>query len=151
MTAEERDRNEPDRDEGAESRRPDPEIAESMLERRRKIAIAAYHKAERRGFDGNRALDDWLDAEKEIDSQARGGGVQHEASQLAEGPSDVAPTAVRETPRDPAEGERIEPDQVRTWARKLKVPAERLRDAIQRAGPLVSDVKRFLETPQPPA
>lgn len=151
MTTEERDRNEPDRDEIVRDRDPDSEIAESMMERRRKIATAAYHKAERRGFDGNRELEDWLDAEKEIDSQAQGGGIQHEASRLEEGPSDVSAPAIRGALHDPSEGERIEPDQVKTWARKLKVPAERLREAIQRTGPLVSDVKRFLESAPPSA
>lgn len=150
MTTEERDRDETDRDETVPHREPDPEIADSMIERRRKISIAAYHKAERRGFDGNRELDDWLDAEKEIDTQARGGGIQHEASKLAEGPSDVSAPAMREAPHEPSEGERIEPDQVKTWAKRLNVPAEHLRAAIQRAGPLVTDVKRLLEATPPP-
>jgi hypothetical protein len=35
-------------------------------ERRRHIAEAAYYKAERRGFDGDRALDDWIEAEREL-------------------------------------------------------------------------------------
>ena len=35
-------------------------------ERRRQVAEAAYYKAERRGFSGDRALDDWVEAEREI-------------------------------------------------------------------------------------
>jgi hypothetical protein len=45
--------------------------------------------------------------------------------------------------------EHIEPDQVTKWARRLKVPAPKLREAIQRVGPVVSDVKQFLENPAP--
>lgn len=36
--------------------------------RHEEIALAAYYCAERRGFQGNQALDDWLDAEKYIDT-----------------------------------------------------------------------------------
>lgn len=35
--------------------------------RRQMIAEAAYYRAERRGFDGDGDLDDWLAAESEID------------------------------------------------------------------------------------
>jgi hypothetical protein len=34
--------------------------------RRAEIALAAYYHAERRGFGGNRELDDWLQAEREV-------------------------------------------------------------------------------------
>lgn len=37
-------------------------------ERWRMIAVAAYHKAEQRNFSGGREVDDWLEAEKEIDA-----------------------------------------------------------------------------------
>jgi len=36
-------------------------------ERQRRIADAAYRKAQERGFDGNREIDDWLEAEREVD------------------------------------------------------------------------------------
>jgi hypothetical protein len=55
-----------------------PEITESTLEQRdipsfsesreARIAEAAYWRAERRGFLPGHELDDWLDAEKEIDA-----------------------------------------------------------------------------------
>ncbi|MBW8072211.1 MAG: DUF2934 domain-containing protein [Ferrovum sp.] len=32
------------------------------------IAIAAYYRAERRGFDSGDALTDWLEAEAEVDA-----------------------------------------------------------------------------------
>lgn len=36
-------------------------------ERWRMIAVAAYHKSERHGFALGREIDDWLEAEREID------------------------------------------------------------------------------------
>jgi hypothetical protein len=41
-------------------------------ERQRRIAEAAYRKAQERGFSGDRQLDDWLDAEREHDQGAGG-------------------------------------------------------------------------------
>ena len=40
-------------------------------ERQRRIAEAAYRKAEERGFRGDRQLDDWLEAEREHNHSAR--------------------------------------------------------------------------------
>lgn len=40
-------------------------------ERHRKIAIAAYYRAERRGFEPGGQFDDWLAAEAEIEQQER--------------------------------------------------------------------------------
>jgi len=47
--------------------------------REEKIAIVAYYKAERRGFANSGELDDWLEAEKEVDRQnsARSPGGSH--------------------------------------------------------------------------
>lgn len=39
-------------------------------DRQEMIAIAAYYRAERRGFDGGDAMQDWLEAEAEIDAAA---------------------------------------------------------------------------------
>ena len=36
-------------------------------ERWRMIAVAAYHKSEKHGFAPGREMDDWLEAEREID------------------------------------------------------------------------------------
>jgi hypothetical protein len=38
------------------------------------IAVAAYHKAEKRGFAPGGAENDWFEAEKEVDALL---GVQH--------------------------------------------------------------------------
>lgn len=35
--------------------------------RRARIAIAAYYRAERRGFTPGRELEDWLEAERQVD------------------------------------------------------------------------------------
>jgi hypothetical protein len=42
-------------------------VNEDDAGRRERIAVAAYYKAERRGFEGGSEHDDWLEAEKEID------------------------------------------------------------------------------------
>jgi hypothetical protein len=41
----------------------------SQEDRFRMIAEAAYLKAEQRGFQGDRSMDDWLQAEAEVDAQ----------------------------------------------------------------------------------
>ncbi len=38
----------------------------SPEERWRMIAVAAYHRAEKRGFDPGHEVEDWLQAEKEV-------------------------------------------------------------------------------------
>lgn len=48
-------------------RRPIPSFSES---REARIAEAAYWRAERRGFTAGQELDDWLAAEREIDSES---------------------------------------------------------------------------------
>jgi hypothetical protein len=40
-------------------------------ERERLIALAAYYRAERRGFEPGRELEDWLEAEAEVDATLR--------------------------------------------------------------------------------
>jgi hypothetical protein len=39
--------------------------------RHARIALAAYLRAEARGFEPGRELDDWLDAEREVDRNGR--------------------------------------------------------------------------------
>lgn len=43
--------------------------------RAERIAIIAYYKAQRRGFANSGELDDWLEAEREVDRQELEGGV----------------------------------------------------------------------------
>lgn len=50
------------------------ELAEADItpeERFEMIAEAAYYRAQKRGFEGDEHLQDWLEAEKLIDSQLR--------------------------------------------------------------------------------
>ena len=47
---------------------PGKAVEISQEERWRMIAVAAYHKAEQRGFAPGHAVDDWLAAEREIDA-----------------------------------------------------------------------------------
>lgn len=52
---------------------PDSSSIEITAEERwRMIAVAAYHKAEKRGFSPGNELHDWAEAEKEIDKQLYG-------------------------------------------------------------------------------
>ncbi|MDQ3797676.1 MAG: DUF2934 domain-containing protein [Pseudomonadota bacterium] len=46
--------------------KPSTPVEVTPEERWRMIAVAAYHKAEQRGFTPDRTLDDWLEAEKEV-------------------------------------------------------------------------------------
>jgi hypothetical protein len=53
--------------------KPDTSLIESSPEERWKvIAVAAYHKAEERGFAPGDELRDWVEAEKEIDARLFG-------------------------------------------------------------------------------
>lgn len=50
-------------------------------ERSRRIAEAAYYRAQRRGFCPGCELEDWLEAEHEIDEQSRPGDAAHGTAQ----------------------------------------------------------------------
>ena len=43
----------------------------SMDEFREMVAVNAYYRAEKRGFEDGYELEDWLEAEREISSQRR--------------------------------------------------------------------------------
>jgi len=45
---------------------PDPRAADAM-QRREMVAEAAYYRAQRRGFEPGHALEDWLQAEIEVE------------------------------------------------------------------------------------
>jgi hypothetical protein len=125
-------------------------------ERHQRIATAAYYNAERRGFQAGGETDDWLEAERQVDGRSSEKGPKGEASAGAmtgRGQADTEaalPPAATDRPDFPdleqAGVEHIEPDEVPKWAKRLKVPAPKLREAISRVGPLVSDINRFLES-----
>jgi hypothetical protein len=56
----------PARGKGAKSTTSPVEV--TAEERWRMIAVAAYHRAEKRGFEQGSAEDDWFEAEKEVDA-----------------------------------------------------------------------------------
>jgi DUF2934 family protein len=56
--------------EEAEVQRPFP----AAREREHLIAVAAYYRAQGRNFEPGRELEDWLEAEAEIDAMARTAG-----------------------------------------------------------------------------
>lgn len=51
-----------------------PAGARDIPPREERIAIIAYYKAQRRGFANSGELDDWLEAEREVDRQELEGG-----------------------------------------------------------------------------
>jgi len=56
------------------SKAPRPDVPTSnAVERHRMIEVAAYYLAERRGFSAGGELEDWLNAESEIDRQRKHG------------------------------------------------------------------------------
>ena len=124
----------------------DQSLPDSSADERRRARIAerAYYNAERRGFQGGTEEEDWLEAERQIDSEAAAGGIQSEASRMADGADDVsAPAIEQERTADGGDGI-IEPDRVKEWAKALNVSAPKLREAIKTVGPKVDDVKQFL-------
>ena len=136
---------------------PDAETASRQggrddTERRERISVAAYYNAERRGFQPGSEVDDWLDAEKLIDGRVAEKGERGEAATRQPGVAEEQKAAAggRDRPDFPdlsAAGiEHIEPDKVAQWAKRLNVPAPRLREAIKRVGPVVDDVRKFLES-----
>ena len=52
-------------------RGPRDPLAPLWEDRHRRIELAAYFRAEKRGFAPGRELDDWLAAEEEVDAAAR--------------------------------------------------------------------------------
>ena len=58
-------------DQGRAGQRAAQEFAELEEARRRRIAEVAYFKSEHRGFAPGRELEDWLEAELEIDEASR--------------------------------------------------------------------------------
>ena len=115
--------------------------------REERIAVAAYYNAEREGFQKDREMDYWLEAEAQIDSMAAGSGVKHEAALAAAQATDTSVEIPSAGSSDP-EPERIEANDVKRIAKELGVSAARLRVAIQRVGPILEDVKQFLQNPE---
>jgi hypothetical protein len=110
------------------SRGAQPPGLEAQPPSDRDIATAAYFIAERRGFEGDQQLDDWLEAEQALGVRPEDGAPRNEL-------------AAREHVV-----EDIKPDEIHLWADKLQVSPEELRTAIQRVGPSSIMVKQFFES-----
>lgn len=123
----------------------DKEYEHKAQRRREHIATAAYYMAERRSFAPGAEVDDWLQAEREIDSQNGASGTLHEASQRRS-PEETPPA--RQGPS--AADAMITPDEVQEWAAKLGVGAELLRTAINKVGPDAAQVRKYLAPGDPP-
>ena len=54
--------------------KPSAAVEINREERWRMIAVAAYHKAEKRNFAPGHEVDDWLAAEREVDTLLGGAG-----------------------------------------------------------------------------
>ncbi len=124
----------------------------NSAERQESIAVAAYYNAERRGFESGGEVDDWLEAERQVDGKGSEKGTRGEAAAQqrdgAAGSSRPAGGANADRPDypdlDQTDVAHVEPDDVDKWARRLNVPAPKLREAMHRVGPVVRDIKRFL-------
>ena len=68
-------------------------------DRRNRIAIAAYYKAERRGFSAEGQLDDWLAAEQEINLDKGGSHREQEENEGSERRTKQRRTKPREKAR----------------------------------------------------
>ena len=88
-------------DKARSPRYPAGDTADAASERRQRIAEAAYYNAERRGFSGNLEVEDWLEAEKQIDSTAAG-----REAQQPERADSTAPGGTAENGASPARKER---------------------------------------------
>jgi hypothetical protein len=53
--------------------------SEESLTREQRIALAAYRRAEQRGFAPGGEMEDWLSAEREIDGAAGNGGTRSQS------------------------------------------------------------------------
>jgi hypothetical protein len=145
-----RDRTEPSGAVSQPGAGEEPSSAGGDSGRRQRIAEAAYYNAEHRGFEPGGEMDDWLEAERERDGRGPEKGARAEASARQSG-SVEAGAGGTERPDFPdlneAGIEHIEPEEIKQWAARLKVPAAKLREAIKRVGPVVRDVKQFLQDP----
>lgn len=86
-------------------------------ERRRRIAEAAYYRSERRGFAGDRQLDDWLAAERDL------AGLVDPGSEQTDGEPEPVPVPDQASgvpvPAPLAKEERIRSEEVKQSAHDL--------------------------------
>ena len=77
--------------------------------RRARIAIAAYYRAERRGFAPGHEVEDWLEAEREVDRAAAAAAApapEPAALLTSKPPTPAAPTTRAKAPKPRGGAER---------------------------------------------
>jgi hypothetical protein len=123
----------------------------STEQRERMIAEAAYFRAKQRGFQGGDPLDDWLQAEAEIDRRELGGEqpararlADQVAAQLREWDGQVSALATRA--REVSSTVRAELERELERLKPLRATAgQALDDMRQRAGQATDDLRALSE------
>ena len=110
-------------------------------ERRKRIAEAAYYRAQGRGFSGDRQLDDWLAAERELALL-----TSAEPESGSEDPEDPRPPQPDQTsgaaiPAPLAKEDRIRAEEVKQSARELSEATEAQKEAKSSANPAPTQKK----------
>lgn len=115
-------------------------------QRREHISVAAYYNAEKRGFSGDeqQQLDDWLEAEKFVGNYYTGGTATNREQQPVQQIINESEAPLDDSNARSDKQEVIDPSEVKRWAKDLGVSATTLREAINRVGANVNDVKSFL-------
>jgi hypothetical protein len=113
-------------------------------QRREHISVAAYYNAEKRGFSGDGQLEDWLEAEKQVGNYYTGGTANNREQQPIQQIIDQPEARLDDADARSDPAEVIDPSDIKRWAKDLGISAPTLREAINRVGAKVEDVKRFL-------
>jgi hypothetical protein len=127
-------------------------ISNDASAREELIAQAAYFRAERRGFQGGDPVQDWLDAEAEIDaSMSRGPQLEkpHERRGPEQAHARRAPKRAHEPAAPQQSHERPAPAQTHEYqkeiAAQLKAGAERLEKLRPKLAKLKAETRKELE------
>ena len=90
-------------------------------ERRKRIAEAAYYRAQGRGFRGDQQLDDWLAAERELASLISAEPEPQSEDPIPPQPDQSSGAAI---PAPLAKEDRIRAEEIKQSARELSVATE---------------------------
>lgn len=125
-----------------------PTLGDDLTEeqRREHISVAAYYNAEKRGFSGDeqQQLEDWLQAEKLIGNYYSGGTSNNRDQPSIQQIINQTDARLDDVDARSDNAQIIDPSDIKRWAKELGVSAAVLREAINRVGGKVDDVKNFL-------
>lgn len=107
-------------------------------ERRKRIAEAAYYRAQGRGFSGDQQLDDWLAAERELALMT---SAEPESGSEDPRPPQPDQTSGAAIPAPLAKEDRIRADEVKQSARELTEATEAQKEAKISSKPASSQKK----------